>query len=273
MRKTFFISIIVLLFCVAAKAQEKKYIYTDSTLIKEEDIYDSTTAQVPVEENTVHTKENTIEIDTTVYYSQITFPRDSVEAWKNLKSFAYAKYLDSLLKEKKEEQNKKPKTYSEPRGNSWLDGILSSGGLQFFLWLLAAFFVLFILYKLFLTEGTFSKSPKSAIAPPQVAEEIISSESDFTALIKLALKTGNFRLAIRYHYLQTIHKLAGKNLIQLAADKTNYQYVKEITNQHYQNDFAALTLKYEYVWYGEFDIDENIYRKMEPGFVVFNNKL
>jgi hypothetical protein len=250
MRKTIFIPILLLLFCTATKAQDDKYVYSDSS-----------------------ESENVIEIDTTVYFSQLTVSSDTVEAWKNLKSFAYTKYLDSLLKAKKEEENKQKKNYKEPVGDSWLDRLLSSRGLEYFLWGLAIFFVLFILYKLFLTEGAFTKRTASATATPEVTEENISSESDFTGLIRDAVKNGNYRLAVRYQYLQTLHKLANKNFVELATDKTNYQYVREIANQQYQNDFAALTLNYEYVWYGEFNIDENIYRKMEPGFVTFNNKL
>jgi hypothetical protein len=140
--------------------------------------------------------------------------------------------------------------------------------------MLAACFVLFILYKLFLTEGAFRKKTTSLKnTSPEVEEEVITSESDFERLIRLALQSSNYRLAVRYQYLQTLHKLAAKNLIELAADKTNNNYVREITNKNYQNDFAALTLNYEYVWYGEFAIEENIYRRLETGFSQFNSKL
>ena len=73
MRKTIFIQILLLLFCTATKAQDDKYVYSDSS-------------------------ENVIEIDTAIYFSQLTVSTDTVEAWKNLKSFAYTKYLDSLLR-------------------------------------------------------------------------------------------------------------------------------------------------------------------------------
>ena len=139
---------------------------------------------------------------------------------------------------------------------------------------MAVLFVLFIVYNLFLTEGVFRKrTTASKSAAPEVEEEIINNKSDFEVLIKQAVQTGNYRLAVRYQYLQTLHKLADKKLIELAADKTNYQYVREITHQNYQNDFAALTLNYEYVWYGEFTIEENIYKTMNTGFSQFNNKL
>jgi len=87
------------------------------------------------------------------------------------------------------------------------------------------------------------------------------------------LQAGNYRLAVRYKYLQTLYKMAAKKMVELAADKTNYQYVREISNYNYQNEFAALTLNYEYVWYGEFEIEENIYKRIETGFSQFNNKL
>ena len=67
--------------------------------------------------------------------------------------------------------------------------------------------------------------------------------------------------------------MAAKNIIELAADKTNNNYVRELTNKNYQQDFAALTLNYEYVWYGEFAIDENIYRRLATDFLQFNNKI
>ena len=104
-------------------------------------------------------------------------------------------------------------------------------------------------------------------------EEVITRESDFDALIRTALQNSNYRQAVRYQYLRTLHILADKNFIELAPDKTNFQYVREIANRNHQNDFASLTLNYEYVWYGEFDIDKNIYQKIENNFTSLNQKL
>jgi hypothetical protein len=287
MHKLFLISIIVTVFFTAAQAQDKKYVYKDSTLEKAEELYTPTPVgddviQAQVQETvTEEAKEEKKEsiIDTVLNYTKLDISPDTVEQWKNLQAFAYVKYLDSLLKARKENTKKKDEeetNYTPPSGNggSWLDGFLSSGGLQIFLWVLAITFVLFILYKLFLTEGAFRKTLKSVKAnAPDAAEEVITSESNFETLIKQAVQAGNYRLAVRYQYLQTLHKLADKNLVELAADKTNYQYVREITNQNYQQEFSALTLNYEYVWYGGFDIDVIIYRRMETGFSQFNSKL
>lgn len=287
MRKYIFISILSLAFFSAAHAQDKKYLYKDSTLNESEQLYDTTVEQViqaPVQEEekkilyeevTEEEKEEDV-IDTSLNYNQLTVPPDSVTAWKNLKGFAYVKNLDSLLKAKKQapKEAEKEKTYSQPSGGGWLNAVLSSNGLQFFLWTLAVAFVMFVLYKLFLTDGAFRrKSAATNAKTAAVEEEVITGESDFDLLIKQALQQRNYRLAVRYQYLNTLHKLADKKLVELAADKTNYQYVREISNPAYQNEFAGLTLNYEYVWYGEFDIDENIYRSMNEKFNQLNTRL
>ncbi len=284
MRKFIFILIITTVFFTAAQAQDTKYVYKDSTLEQAEELYSPPAAneviQAPVEETVteeIKEEKKEIIIDTVLNYTRLTISPDSIETWKNLKAFAYVKYLDSLLKAKKEKAKKKEDEMEytpSSSSKSWLDGILSSGGLQVFLWMIAAAFIVFILYKLFLTEGAFRKTPKSVNTnKPGAEEEVITSDSNFETLIKQAVQTGNYRLAVRYQYLQSLHKLANKNLVELATDKTNYQYVKEIKNQNYQQQFAALTLNYEYVWYGEFAIDAIIYKRMETEFLQFNSNI
>ncbi|MBK8608669.1 MAG: DUF4129 domain-containing protein [Chitinophagaceae bacterium] len=168
-------------------------------------------------------------------------------------------------------KKKKPK---DSANLNWLMRLLSSDLLQITLWILGIGFILFIIHRLFLADGTFlrrSRSVKNELA--EVKEEIIDSDSDFDRLISQALQQQNFRQAVRYQYLRTLHALADRNFIELAPDKTNFQYVREISNSDHQQDFAALTLHYEYVWYGEFNIEKNIYQKIEGGFIRLNQKL
>jgi len=258
MHKFSIILIFTVLFYTAAKAQHK-----NNT--------DTNTGEVSIAEEKTDESNDGFIIDTTLFYNKPVFDQDSIKAWKTLKDFAYVNNLDSLLKEQKDVKQKHEEQ-PEERTN-WLGMLLSNKGVQYFLWALAIGFVLYILFKLFLTEGVFRKKSKSIKATPEVEEEIITSETDLDSLIRQALQSGNYRLAIRYQYLKTLHKLADKKIVELAADKTNYNYVREIGNLHYQNDFASLTLNYEYVWYGNFEIEENIYNRLEPAFSQFNNRL
>jgi hypothetical protein len=278
MRKTVYISILLLSFFSAAQAQ-KKFIYEDTSLLQKEEqvinapeeevtYMDTAVVSVPVEES------EELPSDTSLYKNDLNFPFDSIKSWRNANEFAYTRYLDSLLKSKKKQEKKERSQTSEPSRPGTFNSILGSGILGFLLWTFVICFVGFILYQLFLSEGGFrrkSKSVKDTLA--EAEEEVITKESDFDALIRQALQSGNYRQAIRYQYLRTLHLLAGKNQVELAPDKTNFQYVSEITNPDHRQAFAALTLNYEYVWYGEFEIDKNIYEKIEDNFRYLNQKI
>lgn len=281
MNKFISISIIVLFFFSAVSAQQKRYLYVDSSLLKNESSYNDTevmpadeTVTTPAEDHTLNEEVSDEQgIDTTLYLNGLSVPADSVRHWKNAKEFAYIKYIDSLLKDRQDKEKKKPKQ-SKSTGPGFLDRLLSSGFIQALLWTLAGFFVLFIVYRLFLSEGAFRRESRSAKAVnAEVEEEQVNSKTDFDALVNQALQQNNLRLAVRYQYLRSLHKLAAKGLLQLAPDKTNYQYVRELKDTSLQNDLASITLNYEYVWYGEFNVERDTYQKIETGFKNFNQKI
>jgi hypothetical protein len=276
MRKAVYISLLLMGLLSVAHAQ-KKVIYEDTSLLQKEEpevmapveeisvVQDSTGA----EGSPITVLEQDEPADTALRKNDLNLHYDSIKNWRNLKEYAYAKYLDSLLRGIKK---KEPKQRTELPRTSIFSGMFSSV-ISVVLWTLAIAFVLFILYQLFLTQGAFKRKAKSKDAVAEVEEEIITNESDFDALIRQALQIGNYRQAVRYQYLRTLHLLADKNMVQLAPDKTNFQYVNEITDYNNHQIFKALTLNYEYVWYGEFEIDKNIYDKIESNFKGFNQKI
>ena len=279
MHKTIYISLLLMSFFSAAQAQ-KKIIYEDTALLQKDNEYTVPATDENVPEYLIEPAQDKVaayeaEItDTSLYLNNLYFPDDSMRQWKNLNEFAYAKYLDSLLKDKNDKQKKKLENSTGFSVPGFLDRLLASSVLKILLWTVTGLFILFILYRLFLAEGVFKRASKTnQHAGAEVEEEVITTESDFDALINQALQNGNYRQAVRYQYLKTLHNLAGKNFIELAPDKTNFQYVGEIKNREYQNDFAALTLNYEYVWYGEFAIEKNRYQKIEMNFISLNKKL
>ena len=256
MHKKFLIIIILSIYSLAVQAQDE--------INNRQDTVKSITDRISKQEEVA-------DGDTSLYFNHLGISPDTVNSWKKQKAFAYAGYLDSLLRDKQDKKKVKQSYSSEP---GWLDNFFAAAGTKIFFWILAAFFILFILYKLFLTKGVFKRNLATDKQDAgNIAEELFTTESDFDLLIRQAAGSGNYRLAVRYQYLKALHKLAAKNLVVMAADKTNYQYVKEISNPLYRNEFAALTLSYEYVWYGEFAIAENIYRKIESGFTGFNPKI
>ncbi|HEX2683356.1 MAG TPA: hypothetical protein VHL77_05470 [Ferruginibacter sp.] len=265
MRKFCYISFLVFALVPALQAQDRSSVDTTVPLqeIKPpvEDVEVNTQDAVSFDENV---------LDTSLIKNNLSLPGDSIRNWRNRKEYAYVNYLDSLLKNQKKP---KAKPVQAPEGPGLFDSFLSSSIVSIVLWTLAIFFILFIIYRLFLADGVFRRKTKAGKVEAQVEEELITEESDFDALIRQALQAGDYRLAVRYQYLKTLHLLAGRQFIQLAPDKTNYQYVREISNRNHQNEFAALTLNYEYVWYGEFGIEKPLYQKIENGFTSLNQKL
>lgn len=84
---------------------------------------------------------------------------------------------------------------------------------------------------------------------------------DFEKLINEALKSGERRLAIRYYYLWLLKKMASKEIIEWDVEKTNSDYIYEIKNTKLKEEFTYLSYLYNYIWYGEFDFDENTLQK------------
>lgn len=264
----FFIILYGLFFCCPrARAQDSEYVYKDSSVI----MADSIATRSLVVEMKKNSSLNDI-VDTVLKNSKLSGLSDSAEALKNAASFAYAKNLDSILKA----LQKKQIAPAVPVKNdtSLLEKFFFSSVTILFFWTLAGLFIAFILYKLFFTKAFFQRTVaiSNVTVLPQEAEQLCVA-TDYNKLIAHSITNRNYRLAIRYHYLQTLQKLAAKGTIQFTADKTNYQYIKELYGKPYHNEFVSLTINYEYAWYGGFDMDETMFGKIQNNFKQFNIQL
>ena len=95
-------------------------------------------------------------------------------------------------------------------------------------------------------------------------------EIDFDTAVDEAVSLRNFRLAIRLLYLQTLKHLSDTGHIDYKPDKTNRQYVYELANSSLQPDFERLTRQFEFVWYGDFSIDEARFITLQTAFKQIN---
>ncbi len=291
-----FLSILLMmciLFCCGlhGKAQSN-HVYEDSSILYPDE--QQVAAPAVVEEQQVTTSTESIvdeEFTTDETYYRDTFivsnrhvlSPDSIRLLKNDKQFLYAKNLDSLLKDmkKKEEAKERKRQLERERERSSsssssdeirttpsvIEGLFNSTGLQFVLWGLAALFVLFVIYKLAFAEGGFRK--KIAESNVKVLEEEDATPTpgkNFDPFIAKAVSENNYRLAVRYLYLQLLQKLTAAGAIEFAVDKTNTEYLRELTGKPYKEEVTELTRYYDYVWYGEFEMNAELYTKVESKF-------
>ncbi|SHL10779.1 DUF4129 domain-containing protein [Flavobacterium chilense] len=89
---------------------------------------------------------------------------------------------------------------------------------------------------------------------------------DFEKLIKESIQSGEKRVAIRYYYLWLLKVMAQNHYIEWDIEKTNSDYLYELQRPVHKEEFTYLSYLYNYIWYGEFEIDETTFKKAENRF-------
>lgn len=89
---------------------------------------------------------------------------------------------------------------------------------------------------------------------------------DFEKLIKDSIEAGEKRIAVRFYYLWLLKVMAQHNYIEWDIEKTNSDYLYELHQPAHKEEFTYLSYLYNYIWYGEFEIDDAVFRKAENRF-------
>ncbi|MFN4146252.1 MAG: DUF4129 domain-containing protein [Runella sp.] len=131
---------------------------------------------------------------------------------------------------------------------------------------------LWLLYKAEFVGGLFGRTPtEDSLSYKRIAENI--HELDFDSLIAQALDQKNYRLAVRLYYLKTLKLLSDKEFINWQPTKTNHAYLQELAPSSLQEPFRNLTLQFEYIWYGEFEVNETTFGILKTEFQHFAQKI
>jgi len=137
--------------------------------------------------------------------------------------------------------------------------------------ILAVCLVLFVIYLIVKSimnkdgQWIFGKnSDKSVIRYDEIERNL--QRVDFENLIKETLQSGERRLAIRYYYLWLLKRMSEREIIDWDPEKTNSDYIYEIKNEDLKARFEYLSYLYNYIWYGEFEIDETAFEKARNTF-------
>ena len=129
-------------------------------------------------------------------------------------------------------------------------------------------YVIYLIVKIILNkEGQwiFGKSTTRKILTDEEIEKNLIYV-DFEKLVQETLKNGDNRLAIRYYYLWLLKRLAEKNIIEWHTEKTNSDYAYEIQSTDLKKEFQYLSYLYNYIWYGEFEMNELTFSNAQTAF-------
>lgn len=208
--------------------------------------------------------------------SPITLDEDQIRAYKNDDDFDY---VEAILEDNWWTNFKQ-----------WISNVLNSlfdwlgngeEAVGFLGTMLQILLYLFIMGLVLLLVWAFSKmdSGQLLFQKKQTAQAFMSDDEelikheDIQSLIDKAIASGNYRLAVRFYYLLALQKMSGKELIDWQAQKTNHEYIYEVKDVGIRNQFRLVTDIYDYIWYGNFEVDEQSFEKAQSTFVTLTERL
>jgi hypothetical protein len=165
----------------------------------------------------------------------------------------------------------------------WLFGKIKNafvsipGSGTFFKYLLLAIAIGFLVFIVLKSLGIdisnlWRREPKKIQVPFTEALEDIHG-INFDDEIEKAISQHNYRLAVRLLYLKCLKQLSDGKLINWQIDKTNAAYLYELTDTAQKQTFGSLTREFEYIWYGNFSIDQKGFNTIHQLFQDFKKQL
>jgi hypothetical protein len=157
--------------------------------------------------------------------------------------------------------------------SDWLTDIFTSPAGKLLSILVIILVLAFAITRIMISRGSGRNKKVIPLAEVSLADiEENLEESDLDRFLRLALETGDYKTAIRILYLGVIRRLHEMTWIKWKKDKNN-DYLGEMRGRNGFRQFRELTLAYEVVWYGDTDINDDEYRKLDTVFRQYKNTL
>jgi len=118
------------------------------------------------------------------------------------------------------------------------------------------------LYKVFYSD-------KEIESPGYEFANTVDPSFDFDEAIRIQMSQQQYRVAIRLLYLKVINQLRVKEYIHFSKEKTNVDYLRDLTNEDFKAQFYAITTIYNHIWYGDVEIAEDQFLRFEKSFQSF----
>ena len=182
---------------------------------------------------------------------------------KNEKAFGYANDASLWVKKEKAKDNTSPGVFDS------IGRFLQSGTVRAIFYLLIILSVIWIIYRLAVVNNLFVfSSGKKPVE--ETEEELMESPGKIREKIEIAVRDGDYRLATRLLYIETLQWLDQLQMIRLQPDATNQQYVQQMDRTAKGTEFRQLTRVFDYVWYGKFPVSADKFDLIRKNFKAFN---
>lgn len=165
----------------------------------------------------------------------------------------------------------------------WIKDLLQrledATGLKFVSWFwdyiwFAVFAVALIIVLIFLRRRMFSKVfARSAanIGTVRTLDEDLTAD-DLPEQLATAEHQGEWRRALRLHYLLVLRQLVDEGRIVWKPQHTDRDYQAQLKDEDERMRFGRLSFIFKWVWYGEAQVDRAQYERLSAGFADFRSK-
>ncbi|MEX1000751.1 MAG: hypothetical protein WDZ35_01405 [Crocinitomicaceae bacterium] len=172
-----------------------------------------------------------------------------------------------------------PRSTSSPRSSRIRPPSMSSpglGGLGIIGYILLFVFIAALVVLLFYLFINAPKKGKKVEGVEIDMEDVNPTEIPLTELERMlqeAISRGDYRGAIRIYFIFIIRDLAEKKWIRWEKEKTNFQYLREMSGKAEFDDFNRSVSYFEVIWYGKRELDQQKFNQVKPSFTNLLNKL
>jgi hypothetical protein len=185
-----------------------------------------------------------------------TFPKEKIEKYKNSNDFKYGENapIQSTF------WNKLKYKLAE-----FIKYFFSNkGAMPIVRYITLGLAIIFILYKIFeLNSQLFFGKKQTKINRENLLGEVTNITTiNFEDQAKRASINNDLRLATRFLFLHTLQTLEINSLIKWEIEKTNTQYISELKIPNMAALFREIVIKYNFTWYGHFDINQQQFNKL-----------
>jgi hypothetical protein len=130
------------------------------------------------------------------------------------------------------------------------------------LFILIAGVVILILYLIFKNAKPIDKKVIVDVEDDWNPEVITKSELELR--LEAAMSGTDYRECVRIYFTFILKELIRKDWIAWKREKTNHHYVMEMAGKPNQLVFMECVRIYDLVWYGEYEIDKEIFEMLRP---------
>jgi hypothetical protein len=140
--------------------------------------------------------------------------------------------------------------------------VSGSGIWKILLFILIAALVLLLAYLIFKN----SKPPNKKVIVDVEDDwnpEVIS-KTELELRLETAMASGDYRECVRIYFTFILKELIRKSWISWKKDKTNHSYFLEMGGRQNSHLFGECIRIYDLVWYGEYEIDREVFEMLRP---------